>query len=105
MLVVRITGLPSVLMILMLVVFFFAPAQDFWLLRQRYEYKYKLAGVLTMGSALASTILSMIVVLNLNKMGSDQIAVGRLYATNIVSIAISAILWIKLYAKGKRVCR
>ena len=33
----------------MLVVFFFAPAQDFWLLRQRYEYKYKLAGVLTMG--------------------------------------------------------
>lgn len=37
-----------------------------------------------MGSALASTILSMIVVLNLNKMGSDQIAVGRLYATNIV---------------------
>ena len=99
----RITGLPSVLMILMLVVFFFAPAQDFWLLRQRYEYKYKLAGVLTMGSALASTILSMIVVLNLNKMGSDQIAVGRLYATNIVSIAISAILWIKLYAKGKTI--
>lgn len=97
----RITGLPSVLMILMLVVFFFAPAQDFWLLRQR--YKYKLAGVLTMGSALASTILSMIVVLNLNKMGSDQIAVGRLYATNIVSIAISAILWIKLYAKGKTI--
>ena len=56
-----------------------------------------------MGSALASTILSMIVVLNLNKMGSDQIAVGRLYATNIVSIAISAILWIKLYAKGKTI--
>ena len=99
----RITGLPSVLMILMLVVFFFAPAQDFWLLRQRYEYKYKLAGVLTMGSALASTILSMIVVLNLNKMGSDQIAVGRLYATNIVSIAISAILWIKIYVKGKTI--
>lgn len=99
----RITGLPSVLMILMLVVFFFAPAQDFWLLRQRYEYKYKLVGVLTMGSALASTILSMIVVLNLNKMGSDQIAVGRLYATNIVSIAISAILWIKIYVKGKTI--
>ena len=99
----RITGLPSVLMILMLVVFFFAPAQDFWLLRQRYEYKYKLAGALTIGSALASTILSVIVVLNLNKVGSDQIAVGRLYATNIVSVAISAILWIKLYVKGKTV--
>lgn len=99
----RITGLPSTLMILMLVVFFFAPAQDFWLLRQRYEYKYKLAGVLTMGSALASTILSVIVVLNLNKVDSDQIVVGRLYATNIVSIVISAILWIKLYVKGKTI--
>lgn len=99
----KITGLPSVLMILMLVVFFFAPAQDFWLLRQRYEYKYKMAGALTMGSALASTILSVIVVLNLNKVGSDQIAVGRLYATNIVSIIISAILWIKLYVKGKTI--
>lgn len=99
----KITGLPSVLMILMLVVFFFAPAQDFWLLRQRYEYKYKLAGALTMGSALASTILSVIVVLNLNRIGSDQIAVGRLYATNIVSIIISVFLWIKLYVKGKTI--
>lgn len=98
-----ITGLPSVLMILMLIVFFFAPAQDFWLLRQRYEYKYKLAGLLTMGSALLSTILSIIVVLNLNKVGSNQIAVGRLYATNIVSILISAILWIRLYTKGKTI--
>lgn len=98
-----ITGLPSILMILMLVVFFFAPAQDFWLLRQRYEYKYKLAGLLTMGSALLSTILSVIVVLNLNKAGSNQIAVGRLYATNIVSILISAILWIRLYIKGKTI--
>ena len=99
----KITGLPSVLMILMLVVFFFAPAQDFWLLRQRYEYKYKLAGALTMGSALASTIFSVIVVLYLNKAGSDQVVVGRLYATNIATMAISAVIWIKIYAKGKTI--
>ena len=99
----KITGLPSVLMILMLVVFFFAPAQDFWLLRQRYEYKYKLAGALTMGSALASTVLSVLVVLKLNAVNSDQIVVGRLYATSIISIVISAILWIKLYVKGRTV--
>ena len=82
------------LIILMLVMFFFAPAQDFWLLRQRYEYKYKLAGALTMGSALASTIFSVIVVLYLNKAGSDQVVVGRLYATNIATMAISAVIWI-----------
>ena len=99
----RIIGLPSVLIILMLVMFFFAPAQDFWLLRQRYEYKYKLAGALTMGSALASTIFSVIVVLYLNKAGSDQVVVGRLYATNIATMAISAVIWIKIYAKGKTI--
>lgn len=99
----RIIGLPSVLIILMLVMFFFAPAQDFWLLRQRYEYKYKLAGALTMGSALASTIFSVIVVLYLNKAGSDQVVVGRLYATNIATIVISAVIWIKIYAKGKTI--
>ena len=98
-----IIGLPSVLIILMLVMFFFAPAQDFWLLRQRYEYKYKLAGALTMGSALASTIFSVIVVLYLNKAGSNQVAVGRLYATNIATMAISAVIWIKIYAKGKTI--
>ena len=99
----RITGLPPSLIILMLIVFFFVPAQDFWLLRQRYEYKYKLAGTLTICSALVSTILAVIVVLSLNKVGSDKIVIGRLYATNIISIIISSLLWFKLYLKGKTI--
>ena len=56
-----------------------------------------------MGSALASTIFSVIVVLYLNKAGSDQVVVGRLYATNIATMAISAVIWIKIYAKGKTI--
>lgn len=36
-------GLTNALIVLMLIGFLFAPARDFWLARQRYEYKYKLA--------------------------------------------------------------
>ena len=40
----RLLGLPNGLMVLMLIGFLVAPARDFWLARQRYEYKYKLSG-------------------------------------------------------------
>lgn len=96
-------GLPTELMILMFFTFFFLPAQDFWLLRQRYEYKYKFAAALTMGTALAATVVSIIVVLKLNDMGSDKIAEGRIYATNAIAISAAAVLWIYLYIKGKTV--
>ncbi len=46
----KLLGLPSGLIILMLIGFLFAPARDFWLARQRYEYKYKLSGFVMMGS-------------------------------------------------------
>jgi O-antigen/teichoic acid export membrane protein len=94
-------GLPKELMILMFFAFFFLPAQDFWLLRQRYEYKYKFAAVLTMGTALVATVVSIIVVLKLINIGSNRIAEGRVYATNAISISVAAILWIYLYVKGK----
>ena len=60
-----ITGLSNSLLLLMFIGFIFTPAQEFWLLRQRFEYKYKLAGLLTMGIALTSSIVSIVVVLGL----------------------------------------
>ncbi len=94
-------GLPTELMILMFFAFFFLPAQDFWLLRQRYEYKYKFPAALTMGTALVATVVSIIIVLKLTNVGSNRIAEGRVYATNAISISVAAILWIYLYVKGK----
>ena len=37
----NITGLSTGLMLLMMLELLLSPAQQFWLLRQRYEYKYK----------------------------------------------------------------
>ena len=46
----RILGLDKSLLLLMLVGFLLLPATEFWLARQRYEYKYKAATLVTIGS-------------------------------------------------------
>ena len=94
-------GLPSGLIILMLIGFFFAPARDFWFLRQRYEYKYKLAGLVSIGSAVVASVLSVVVVLKISKQGIQFTAEGRLYANYFVLYGVSAIIWIVTMIRGK----
>lgn len=89
------------LMILMLVSFLVVPAQDFWLLRQRYEFKYKSVGLLSIGTALVGTVLAIIVVMTLNNNSSPWVVEGRLYATKAAIILVSVVLWMKLMLKGK----
>ena len=59
----NITGLPTGLMLLLLVDLLFSPAQSFWLSRQRYEYKYKAVAAVSFLSALAASVLSVIVLI------------------------------------------
>lgn len=97
----KILGLPRVLVVLMLVGFLFAPARDFWLARQRYEYKYKLAGTVTIGSALIASILSVGAVLYSNEYGTIDAADARLIANYAVVYGVAAIIWISTFVKGK----
>lgn len=97
----EITGLPTGLMILMLIGFLVAPARDFWLNRQRYEYKYKLPGLVTILSALVASALSIVVVLYLNRLGFDKVAEGRIYANYIIVFSVAAIIWAYTLWKGK----
>lgn len=96
-----ITGLSNSLLLLMFIGFIFTPAQEFWLLRQRFEYKYKLAGLLTMGIALTSSIVSIVVVLGLDKTNPELLAEGRLFSTNIITYSIAAGIWILLMVRGR----
>ena len=97
----KILGLPRGLVVLMLVGFLFAPARDFWLARQRYEYKYKLAGTVTIGSALIASILSVGAVLYSNEYGTIDAADARLIANYAVVYGVAAIIWISTFVKGK----
>lgn len=97
----RVLGLPKGLIVLMLIGFLFAPARDFWLARQRYEYKYKLSGIVMMGSALLASVLSILVVVKLSKIDVTIVAEGRLYSNYIIIYGVSAVIWIYTFFKGR----
>lgn len=97
----ELTGLPGTLFVLMLVGFFIMPAYDFWLARERYEYKYRLAAGLTAAMALLASAAAVAVVLFMDARGYEQVAVGRLYASNAVSYLITGVLWVILILRGK----
>ncbi len=96
------TGLSFPLLTLMFVGFIFTPAQEFWLLRQRFEYKYKLAGLLTMGTALVTSIISVIVVINMSSEYPNRLAEGRLFSTQIISYSVAAIIWGYILLRGHK---
>lgn len=89
------------LMVLMLISFMLVPAQDFWLLRQRYEFKYKSVGLISFCNAFIGTISAIFVVLVLNEQGSDWVVEGRLIATKSIILVVSLVLWIKIMTRGK----
>lgn len=96
-----ITGLPTKLMILMFVGYLVSPARDFWLARERYEYKYKWPAIVTILSAFLASTASIIVVLQFNRLGIGDTAEGRIYAHYSVLYIFAFILWICIMSKGR----
>lgn len=94
-------GLPTPLMMLMLVGFLVAPARDFWMSRQRYEYRYKLPGAVTILSALVASALSIFVVIHMRDAGMENVAEGRLIANYIIIYGVAAVIWVSILVKGK----
>lgn len=94
-------GLPTSLMIVMLFGFLLEPARDFWMSKQRYEYKYKLPGAVSMLSALVASLLSIFVVMRMQKGGAENLAKGRLVSNYIVLFGVAAVIWIYQFVKGK----
>lgn len=56
-------NIPFTLMIIMFIGFIFNPALDFWLARQRYEYKYKMSALVAILSSVISVGVSIIMVI------------------------------------------
>ena len=95
----RMTGLPTHLMILLLVGLLVAPARDFWLSRQRFEYRYKLPGAVTIVSAVAASGLAVVAVLYANSI--DYSASVRLFANYSIVYGVAAVIWFSIFLKGK----
>ncbi len=94
-------GLPKALIALMLVGFIVTPARDFWLAKERYEYKYKLAAALTLLSALLASALSIVVIIIANNNNVADTGYYRLVSNYIVIYIIDIVIFIVIFAKGK----
>ena len=95
-------GLPNSLIVLMLIGFLFAPARDFWLSRQRYEYKYKLAGAVSIITAIMATLASIIAVVYMSNQNFKETALGRLFANYVIIYGVAAVIWLYILIKGKK---
>ena len=94
-------GLPRELSVLLLIGFFVMPAFDFWLARQRFEYKYKMAAGVTAANTFLASGAAVIAVLYMHAHGMENVAVGRLYASKTISFSIAGVLWVLLILRGK----
>lgn len=89
--------MPFPFLLLMLAVFFSQPAMNFWLLRQRYEYRYKgpvLISVLTTVLSAASATVWIFVF-------RDNRAFGKAFGTELVTILFGIGFYIYLAYKSK----
>lgn len=98
----KVLGLPNSLIILMLIGFLVNPAHDFWLARQRYENKYKLAGIVSIVTAIVASVLSIIIVASMSNTHGDMTAQGRLLANYSIVYGVAAVFWLYIMIKGKK---
>lgn len=99
----ELTGLSTGLMVLMIAELLFSPAQNFWLSRQRYEYKYKAVATVSFLSALGASLLSVAVVVWGSRSGYDNLGELRLYANYFVLLSVAAVIWAFIYLKGRTI--
>lgn len=79
------------------------PAMNFWMMRQRYEYKYKKMSTLTIVSSLLSVGLGVLCVIYASKNTNLSLASVRVFAMNIIPLIISVYLFITLIIRGKEI--
>ena len=84
-------------LLIMFIHFLFNPAQIFWLTRQRYEYKYKFATIVSIFSVLIAQILSVVGVVLFSKNAALFKIVGNEIGTLIFAIPI----YMMLLKRGK----
>lgn len=88
------------LLLLMFVHFIFSPSQVFWITRQRYEFKYKLAFLQVVSSAILSQVISIFLV---TQADGDHVASVKLWGAEIGTLLFNIPLYFLLYKRGKTV--
>ena len=101
----KLLDLPISLCIMLLIGLFVTPATNFWLARQRYEYKYKSGGIVTVLSALLATFVSLFAVVCASKNGAASLGAVRLVSSNVITYGVAFIIWLSIFFRGKTLYR
>lgn len=90
--------LPMNMLVLMFVQFLFQPTQIFWITREKYEFRYKLATIVSVASTLISQIIAVIFVY----LGDESAAADNKVLGNTIGVLLFCIpIYIRLLYKGK----
>lgn len=96
------TGLPTSLMVLIIVGLFLAPAMDFWLAFERYEYRYFASAIVTSVSALIASAASIAAVVFFSShTGPTDLGEVRLIANYGIIYIIDAVIWLQILIRGR----
>lgn len=93
-------GLPIGLILLMVLGCILTPAYEFWLMRQRYEYAYKKAAIITIVTSFISTLFALIAVILTREMPSSSGEI-RIYVSIGTSLLVYLVFWLIQMKKGK----
>lgn len=96
----RCLEMTSPLMAFMLVGFIFCPATEYWLARQRYEYKYKSVAVVSFLIAFISAVVSVLFVILGERYGLENLGALRIYGFSLVTIFFGLFFFISLQKKN-----
>lgn len=94
------TALPPSLILLMLLTCLTAPATTFWTYKQRYEYRYKTAFIVSVGSAVLAQAVSVAAVVFASRYDVDLASV-RVWSAGIVNMSVALVLFVYICWKGK----
>ncbi len=91
--------LPTHLLIVMMINFIFSPAQTFWITRQRYEYKYKAAFLVSVFSSLISQGVSALAVLLLTNADGSSV---KIWTGNLTYLLFEIPIYVLLLIQGRK---
>lgn len=94
-------GMSTPLIWLLIIHLLLFPAMDFWLMRQRYEYKYIASACLSVATSVVASAVSVWAVIRASNHGIQRLGEVRLYGNYAIQLLVALILWIGIFVRGR----
>ncbi len=94
-------GMPFHYVILMFVMIYFGASKSFWMSLNRYEYRYKSVGIVTISMSILSALVAVLAVLFAKSKGYEDLSTVRIYASSAITLLFAIPICIKFFANRK----